>query len=54
MIMIAHKIYLTTFSFKLDKINIYISVSISVLCHFEMGGLANTDVIRGSLNADSC
>ena len=28
--------------------------SLKNLCHFEMGGLANADVIRGSLNADSC
>ena len=48
----------TKFSFKLDKINISVSMSaggsLKNLCHFEMGGLANADVIRGSLNADSC
>ena len=56
---------MTTFSFKLDKMNnehlvfqlVYcVGGSLKNLCHFEMGGgLANADVIRGgSLNADSC
>ena len=53
--MIAHTIYLTTFSFKLDKINIYCFISVLCRGFFETltsllnggGGLANADVIRG-------
>ena len=47
MIMIAHKIYLTMFSFKLDKINIEhlvfqlvycVGGSSKNVCHFKLGG----------------
>ena len=43
---------MTTFSFKLDKINIWcfkivycVGGSLKNVCHFEMGGLANADVV---------
>ena len=55
---------MTTFSFKLDKIEdkhlvfqlVYcVGVSLKNLCHFEMGGLAIADVIRGVAQcAESC